>query len=126
MPGGFLHKPIWSPYELYGTVDHVYGFPAWESKNGWTAAQGSINALETLVYLWYAYIVYEHGQRETTQGRGAPDKEKLGRFAALSESRTVYGKEAVIAVLLGYTTAWITLSKTVLYCKCTAISDGRR
>lgn len=117
MPGGFLHKPIWSAYELYGTVDHVYGFPALEEKNGWTAAQGSINAVETVVYLCYLYIVFAHGQLETTQGRGAPDKQKLGRLAILGESRTVYGKEAVIAVLLAYTTAWITLSKTILYCE---------
>lgn len=119
MPGGFLHKPIWTPYGLYGTVDHVYGFPAWESKNGWTAAQGLFNAFETAVYLAYAYIVYAHGHRETVQGRGAPDKEKLGSFAVLGESRTVYGREAVLAVMLAYTTAWITFSKTVLYCKCT-------
>lgn len=117
MPGGALHKPIWSPYALYGTVDHVYGFEAWEARNGWTAAQGSVNALETVAYLLYAYVVYTYGQQEATQGRGAPAKGAMGRLAALSESRTVYGGWAVLAVLLAYTTAWLTFSKTVLYCK---------
>lgn len=117
MPGGFLHKPIWGPYDLYGRIDHVYGLPSWESKNGWTAAQGTFNALETLVYLVYAYIVFAYGQQESKQGRGAPDKSQMGGLAVLSEARTVYGKQAVWAVLLAYTTAWITLVKTLLYCK---------
>lgn len=115
MPGGALHSPIWKPYALYGTVDHVYGFKAWEAHNGWTLAQGSVNAVETVAYLVYLYVVYAYGQQEETQGRGAPDQDTMGRLRGLSESRKVYGRLATGAVLLGYSTAWLTFSKTVLY-----------
>ncbi|KAJ9129405.1 hypothetical protein NKR19_g10386, partial [Coniochaeta hoffmannii] len=47
MPGGSLHWPLWVPYELYGRVDHVYGFKAWDSGMGFTAAQGMLNLVET-------------------------------------------------------------------------------
>ncbi|QIW95593.1 hypothetical protein AMS68_001111 [Peltaster fructicola] len=115
MPGGSLHYPLWVPYDLYGRVDHVYGWPAYKARNGWPSAQGTYNAFETLAYLAYAYIIYAYGQQESRQGRGAPDKSNMGIFAALSESRTVYGREAIIAVMLAYTTAHITFHKTVLY-----------
>lgn len=117
MPGGKFHKPLWAPYELYGTVDHVYGFQALESNNGWTAAQGWVNALETASYLVYLYIVYNYGRQEAIQGRGAPDKNFMGRLKGLSESRTLSGKCATYAVLLAYSTAFLTFWKTVLYCK---------
>ncbi|KAK5122255.1 hypothetical protein LTR85_004165 [Meristemomyces frigidus] len=74
MPGGSLHSPIWKPYGLYGTIDHVYGFKSYNAHNGWTLAQGSVNAVETAAYFVYLYLVYAYGQQETTQGRGAPDK----------------------------------------------------
>lgn len=117
MPGGSLHKPLWVPYDLYGRVDHVYGWPAYKARNGWPSAQGLFNAFETIAYLSYAYIIYAYGQQDAEQGRGAPEKSKMGILAALSEARTVYGKYAILAVLIAYTTAWITFSKTVLYCK---------
>lgn len=117
MPGGWLHKPIWGPYELYGRVDYVYGLPAWESHSGWTAAQTYFNVLETMAYFVYLGIVYTYGEPEAIQGRGAPDKSAMGRFKALSESQTLTGRVAVYAVLLGYSTCFLTFSKTVLYCK---------
>ncbi|KXT13662.1 hypothetical protein AC579_4995 [Pseudocercospora musae] len=115
MPGGKFHKPLWIPYELYGTVDYVYGFKALESNNGWTAAQGWVNALETAAYGVYLYIVYKYGEQEPIQGRGAPDKSVMGQLRALSESRTLSGKYATGAVLLAYSTAFLTFWKTVLY-----------
>ena len=115
MPGGSLHSPIWKPYGLYGTIDYMYGFKAWDAHNGWTLAQGSINAVETTAYLVYLYLVYAYGQQEDTQGRGAPDQHSMGRLRALGESRTVYGRVATWAVLLGYSTAALTFAKTVLY-----------
>ena len=115
MPGGSLHSPIWKPYDLYGTIDHVYGFKAWDANNGWTLAQGSVNALETAAYLLYLYWVYTYGEQESKQGRGAPAKETMGRWKALSESRTVRGRVAVWAVVLAYSTAFLTFSKTILY-----------
>lgn len=117
MPGGWLHKPIWGPYELYGRVDYVYGLPAWEAQSGWTAAQTYFNVLETLAYLVYLGLVYIYGEQEAVQGRGAPDRSTMGRFKSLSESRTLTGRVAIYAVLLGYSTTFLTFSKTVLYCK---------
>lgn len=115
MPGGALHSLIWSPYKLYGEVDHTYGFKAYNAHVGWTAAQGWINALETLGYGVYLYLVYTYGQQEKTQGAGAPEQDVMGQLKALSESRTVEGKMATWVVLLGYSVAALTFWKTVLY-----------
>ena len=118
MPGGSLHSPIWTPYELYGRVDHVYGFKAYEARTGWTAAQGSVNAVETAAYFVYLYLVYTYGRSEDgTKGRGAPEalERKGGVMGMLSDSRTVYGRVAVWAVLVGYSTAFLTFAKTILY-----------
>jgi len=113
LPGGALHKLLWGPYELYGQVDFVYSAAAYHSGLGFTAAQGTMNAFETAAYLVYLYMVYAYGRPEARQGTGAPDKSWAGKLA---ESRTLYGRTAVVAVLLNYTTLIITLSKSVLYC----------
>lgn len=117
MPGGFLHKPLWTPYDLYGRVDHVYGFKALEARSGWTAAQGTVNALETAVYCVYLYIVFTYGKAERKQGSGAPAKGALSGLGlqALAERRTLYGRLAAWAVLIGFSTASLTFWKTVLY-----------
>lgn len=116
MPGGRLHW-LWSPYKLYGEVDYAYSPAALTDRYGWTGAQGFFNMLETAAYLVYLYIVFVHGEQEPIQGRGAPDKSLMGQLRGLSESRTVYGRMAIIAVLVGYTTATITCAKTMLYCE---------
>lgn len=115
MPGGFLHAPLWSPYKLYGEVDHVYGLKAYESRHGWPGTQSWFNVLETLGYLVYLYLVYTHGVAEEKQGRGAPDKDAMGGLRLLSESRTVYGKMAAWVVLLGYSVISLTFFKTIMY-----------
>ena len=92
----------------------VYSPEAYWSGVGFTAAQGTINAVETAMYGVYLYIVYAHGSPERRQGTGAPDKGKVGWFG---ETRTVYGKEAVVAVLIAYSSFLLTLSKTILYCE---------
>ncbi|TKA23833.1 hypothetical protein B0A50_06968 [Salinomyces thailandicus] len=116
MPGGYLHAPLWTPYALYGTVDYIYGFKAWDARNGFTMAQGTINLFETVAYMVYLYMMYAYGEREeATQGRGAPDQEELRGWRTLGQSRTVHGDVAVKAVLLGYSTAFLTFTKTVLY-----------
>jgi hypothetical protein len=119
MPGGFLHSPIWAPYELYGRVDYVYGWPAYESNDGWTASQGWVNLVETAAYLGYLYLVYAYGARESeVVGRGAPDAMRsVGGLRWLTESRTLEGRVAAIAVLVAYSTALVTFAKTVLYCE---------
>lgn len=114
MPGGSLEW-LWKPYGYYGTVDHTYGFKAYNAGSGWTAAQGSVNAVETVGYFVYLYIVYMYGQQEPKQGRGAPDKSIMGQFRALSESRTVYGQYAAWAAVLGFATVSLTFWKTILF-----------
>jgi len=114
MPGGRLEW-LWKPYGYYGTVDHTYGFKAYNAGSGWTAAQGSVNAVETVGYFVYLYIVYTYGQQEPKQGRGAPDKSVMGQFRALSESRTVYGQYAAWAAVLGFATVSLTFWKTILF-----------
>jgi hypothetical protein len=119
MPGGWLHSPIWTPYELYGRVDYVYGWPAYEANDGWTASQGWVNLVETGAYLGYLYLVFAFGVREgDVVGRGAPDElQKVGGLKWLTESRTLQGKKAAVAVLVAYSTALVTFAKTVLYCE---------
>ena len=92
MPGGSLHYPLWTPYELYGRVDHVYGWKAWDEQNGFTAAQGMMNAVETAMYLVYAWGVLGSG----TKGEG---------------------RKGAAVLLVGFAAAVMTLSKTVLYCE---------
>ncbi|KAH9819380.1 hypothetical protein Tdes44962_MAKER05218, partial [Teratosphaeria destructans] len=112
MPGGALHKPLWTPYALYGTIDYVYGVKALEEGNGWTAAQTWVNVVETGVYF---------GREEAGRdGRGAPGREKLegwlgGWGGRLGRARTVSGRLAGWCVLLGFATANVTFWKTVLY-----------
>lgn len=113
MPGGKLQWPLYMPYELYGQVDYIYGWPAWHAKNGFTAAQSALNVVETAGYAFYLYLVYAHGRTEDVQGTGAPDKQFVGK---LSRSRTVHGKTAAQALVVLYGIALMTLSKTVLYC----------
>lgn len=114
MPGGDLHWPVWKPYDLYGKVDYIYGWKAYNEHNGFTAAQTALNVVETLMYIYYLYILYAHGVSSVSQGRGAP-KRAAGGF--LSQQRSVEGQPGVIAVLVGYTAGVMTVSKTVLYCK---------
>ncbi|KAL9570786.1 hypothetical protein ACKAV7_005123 [Fusarium commune] len=75
MPGGFLHWPLYVPYALYGEVDHVYGWKAFNAKNGFTAAQTALNLVETVMYLVYLYMLWTradktlNGAKRTLSGR---------------------------------------------------------
>lgn len=110
MPGGSLHWPIWAPYELYGKVDYIYGWKAYNEHNGFTAAQTFLNVIESGMYYYYLYILYAYGKSSAAQGRGAP---KNSGF--LGEQRFVDGKMGAVAVLVGYSAAVMTVSKTLLY-----------
>lgn len=94
MEGGALHWPLWAPYKLYGEIDHVYGWKAFNAGNGFTAAQGLLNAVETAMYLWYFWL---------TVG---------GRAKTAGDERV-----AAKALLVGFSAAVMTLSKTALYCE---------
>lgn len=98
MENGWLHYPFWAPYKLYGEVDHVYGWKAFNAGNGFTSAQGALNAIETAMYIYYAYVAF---------------------FAASAAAgkKVVAGRAAALAVVVGFSAAVMTLSKTVLYCR---------
>jgi len=67
--------------------------------------------VETLGYLAYLAIVYNKGeQTPQKKGRGAPTG-----IGWLAEARTLRGRSAGIALLLGYAVSIMTVSKTVLY-----------
>lgn len=91
------------PYELYGKVDYMYGWPAYHAGNGFTAAQGSLNALETVGYIGYLWVVWKKGEGER--------KELTGGWGG-------------IAVLCGFALSVMTLSKTILYCKLFSLDRG--
>lgn len=114
MPGGRLHSPIWTPYALYGKVDYIYGWPAFNARNGFTAAQTVMNVVETLSYLYYLWIVCRHAST-VSSGRGA-QKLKKGPVWLLTGEKVVAGRTGAIALLVAYTASVMTLSKTLLYC----------
>ena len=111
MPGGRLHSPLWAPYALYGTVDYVYGWPAWNNHVGFTAAQASLNVVETVMYIYYLTAVISNG------AKGLFSFRNLNGFFIGEEERAVSGPNVATAVLVLFSAAVMTLSKTVLYCK---------
>lgn len=98
MEGGDLHWPLWTPYKLYGEIDHVYGWKAFNAGSGFTAAQGFLNVLETVMYLYYFLVYYQNG-------------------VSVAGTKKVLGRKAAVAVLVAFSAAVMTLSKTVLYCR---------
>ncbi len=74
----------------------MYGQRAWEEHNGFTAAQGSLNLLETAGYVAYLWVVWRQGE---------------GR------ERRVGGGWGGVACLVGFALSVMTVSKTVLYCE---------
>jgi hypothetical protein len=114
MPGGKWHWPLYVPYALYGKVDYIYGWKAYNAHNGFTAAQGLLNIVESVMYIYYLYILFAHGKQSTKAGREAPKPSNVG---FLGQQRTVDGKWGALAVLVGYSAALMTVSKTVLYCR---------
>lgn len=115
MPGGRLHSPIWTPYALYGTIDYIYGWPAFNAHNGFTAAQTTLNVVETLMYLYYLWVVYYYGS--TVVKSGGSRKVSKGFMWLLKGDKVVAGRIGAVALLVAYTASVMTLSKTILYCK---------
>lgn len=112
MAGGKLQWPIWKPYEIYAAIDHVYGKPGWESNEGFGGAQGVLNTVEAVLYGLYIFIIYNHS-RPAPGGRGLQVGEGVSGF--LSGGRKIAGKTGNRALLIGFSAAVMTLSKTVLY-----------
>ncbi|RYP71012.1 hypothetical protein DL771_005107 [Monosporascus sp. 5C6A] len=112
MEGGALHWPLWVPYGLYGEIDHVYGWKAFHARSGFPAAQGSLNVAETALYLAYLWIYFARRRvpgEEAGKGTGVSSGNKTMTRKVLS------GRPAAVAVLLAFSGAVMTLSKTVLY-----------
>ncbi|KAI1169773.1 hypothetical protein F4777DRAFT_169525 [Nemania sp. FL0916] len=107
MAGGDLHWPLYTPYALYGEVDHVYGWKAFNAHSGFTGAQGLLNVLETLMYAYYAFVYFR-------------DAVPLiyGGSAGASTKKVMVGRSGATAVLVAFSAAVMTLSKTVLYWLC--------
>ncbi|UZJ55161.1 hypothetical protein CBS101457_004481 [Exobasidium rhododendri] len=59
--GGKWHW-IWKPYALYGDIDYIYSKTQYELKNGFTAAQGAMNIVETLLNFLYVYMAAIDGR----------------------------------------------------------------
>ena len=117
MPGNKLHSPIWTPYALYGTIDYIYGWPAFNARNGFTAAQTIMNLVESIGYLWYLCMVYMYGASVApTTGRPQTKKSKKGLMWLLRDDKVVPGRIGALALLVAYTASAMTLSKTALYC----------
>ncbi|KAL4896632.1 hypothetical protein BDV59DRAFT_198990 [Aspergillus ambiguus] len=112
MPGNKLHSPIWTPYALYGTIDYIYGWPAFNARNGFTAAQTVLNIIESAAYVYYLWMVYKYGT-SATGGRGKKTKKDL-KWLVTGE-KVVAGRVGAIALLVAYSASLMTLSKTVLY-----------
>ncbi|KAJ5713721.1 uncharacterized protein N7483_010902 [Penicillium malachiteum] len=113
MPGGRLHSPVWTPYALYGTIDYIYGWPAYNAHNGFTAAQTVLNVVETLGYIYYLLVVFRYGAT-VTSGRGV-QKQQKGLVWLLTGDKVVAGRTGAIALMVAYTASVMTLSKTILY-----------
>ncbi|KAF3044212.1 hypothetical protein E8E11_008606 [Didymella keratinophila] len=113
MAGGALQWPLWKPYEIYAAIDYVYGWPGWESNDGFGGAQGALNAVETVLYGLYVMIIYYHSV-PAPAGTGL-DVKSEGLGAWLAGGRKVPGRNGNRALLIGFTAAVMTLSKTVLY-----------
>lgn len=115
MPGGRLHSPVFTPYALYGTIDYIYGWPAFNARNGFTAAQTVMNLVETVGYICYLSIVYVYGAT-VVSGRGSqrPSKDFMW---LLKGEKVVAGRIGAIALLIAYSATVMTLSKTILYCE---------
>jgi hypothetical protein len=117
MPGGKYHSPIWTPYALYGTVDYIYGWPAWNDGVGFTAAQGALNVVESSMYAYYLYTLLRRGK-----GSGwfqVWDAKYYGRKIV------VQGDDLALAVVTVFSAAVMTVSKTVLYCKSSLLKQHR-
>ncbi|KAI9715394.1 MAG: hypothetical protein M1812_006039, partial [Candelaria pacifica] len=109
MPGGYLHSPLWKPYGLYGEVDFIYGWKAYNEHNGFTAAQTMLNVVETVMYGYYLWMVYAFGESTEKKERGAPKPSTAGWFGG---AKSIGGQMGAVAVLVSLSTSVMTVSKT--------------
>lgn len=87
---------------MYAEIDYVYGWKALQENNSWTQTQTWFNLGEVLAYAVYLGWVLGGGHA------------KGGR--RILEGRTLEGRRAAWAVLVGFSAASLTFYKTVMYC----------
>ncbi|RYP51399.1 hypothetical protein DL768_003268 [Monosporascus sp. mg162] len=113
MEGGALHWPLWVPYRLYGEIDHAYGWKAFRARSSFIAAQSTLNVVETTLYLAYLWIYFARrrvrGEEAGKGARGGNGNKTTTTMKVLS------GRPAAVAILLAFSGAVMTFSKTVLY-----------
>lgn len=119
MPGHKLHSPLWTPYALYGTIDYIYGWPAFNARNGFTAAQTVMNLFESGAYVFYLWVVYRYGVSAIpSSARARPAKQhRKGLVWFLKDEKVVSGRVGASALLIAYTASVMTLGKTIIYCE---------
>ena len=145
LPGGRFHAPVWTPYALYGSVDKLYGAKAWrasgEGKDGVVIAHALFNLLEIVGYGAYLYMVImasggvstiSHSigigsngsggsssrERSASLRSGGTKAAKAAKAAAKNSwMKPVRGSRARWAVMIGFATAVVTVSKTMMYGK---------
>ena len=77
-------------------MDYIYGWKAWNEHNGFTAAQASLNVVESVGYVGYLWVVWKFGE---------------------GEKRVLPSAWGGVACLVGFALSVMTVSKTVLYCE---------
>lgn len=87
----------------------MYGFKQWNAGNGFTAAQGSLNVIETVMYLVYFAIWWRASPANVPGSRGGDSGPDGAR------RKTIAGRAAAWAVVFGFSAAVMTVSKTLLY-----------
>ncbi|KAL4927976.1 uncharacterized protein BDV17DRAFT_291996 [Aspergillus undulatus] len=112
MPGGKWHS-IWPGYKWYGTVDYIYGWPAYNANNGFTSAQALMNLVETLGYIYYLWIIYTQGVPATGSKTSRGSQSTLSRL--LATDTVVAGRPGATALLAAFSSSVSTVSKTLLY-----------
>ncbi|RYP16143.1 hypothetical protein DL767_010221 [Monosporascus sp. MG133] len=110
MEGGALYWPLWVPYRLYGEIDHAYGWKAFRARSGFTAAQGTLNVVETALYLAYLWIYFARRQvRGEEAGKGAGGGSGRDNNKTTTMTKVLSGRPAGVAVLLAFSGAVMTL-----------------
>ncbi|KAM5429303.1 hypothetical protein McanMca71_007735 [Microsporum canis] len=113
MPGGVYHH-FWSPYALYGTIDYMYGWRAFNSRNGFTSAQATMNLIETALYIYYIVVVWTQAKPVSVTRNPGKTSNKANGWSVM-QKKSMTGTAGACALLAVFSASLMTLSKTVLY-----------
>ena len=84
----------------------MYGWPAWNDGVGFTAAQGSLNLLESVMYCYYLYVLAMQGKETGWY--------KFWEKEFWNEKTIVQGQGVALATVVAFSGAIMTVSKTAL------------